>query len=121
MAIRHVLVVDDSCVDHLVVSRVLQSCNIKVTVVEGPKEALKFWAMEHDVNLIVTDYCMPKMTGYDLLMEVKNSPKISHLPVVIMCTDDVPTRIKKCLDGGAKGYIIKPIKVIDVPDLLRYI
>ncbi|KAF8696694.1 hypothetical protein HU200_036319 [Digitaria exilis] len=121
MATPHVLIVDDSCVDRLVASRVLQSRNIKVTVVEGPKEALKFLAMEHDVNLILTDYCMPEMTGYDLLVEVKNSPKISHLPVVIMCTDDVPARIKKCLDGGAKGYIIKPIKVIDVPSLLHYI
>ncbi|KAF8692501.1 hypothetical protein HU200_039600 [Digitaria exilis] len=118
MATPRLLVVDDSCVDRLVVSRVLQSCNIKVTVVEGPKEALKFLAMEHDVNLILTDYCMLEMTGYDWQMEVKNSPKISHLPVVIMCTDDVPARIKRCLDGGAKG---KPIKVIDVPDLLHYI
>ena len=26
---------------------------------------------ENDVKLILTDYCMPGMTGYDLLMEVK--------------------------------------------------
>ncbi|KAF8675751.1 hypothetical protein HU200_047235 [Digitaria exilis] len=121
MATPHVLVVDDSCVDRLVASRVLQKCNIKVTVVEGPKEALKLLAMEHDVKLILTDYSMPEMTGYDLLTEVKNSPKLSHLPMVIMCTDDVPARIKECLDGGAKDYIIKPIKVTDVPGLLRYI
>nr|CAB3473846.1 unnamed protein product [Digitaria exilis] len=117
MATPHVLVVDDSCVDRLVASRVLQKCNIKVTVVEGPKEALKLLAMEHDVKLILTDYSMPEMTGYDLLTEVK----LSHLPMVIMCTDDVAARIKECLDGGAKDYIIKPIKVTDVPGLLRYI
>nr|CAB3473047.1 unnamed protein product [Digitaria exilis] len=94
MATPRLLVVDDSCVDRLVVSRVLQSCNIKVfnccryfavTVVEGPKEALKFLAM----------------------MEVKNSPKISHLPVVIMCTDDVPARIKRALMEGQKASLSK--------------
>ncbi|OEL33681.1 Two-component response regulator ORR12 [Dichanthelium oligosanthes] len=121
MATPHVLLVDDSCVDRLVASRVLKSCNVQVTAVEGPKQALKFLDMENDVQLILTDYCMPDMTGYDLLVEVKKSPKLNHLPVVITCTDDVPERIKKCLDGGAKDYIIKPTKVADVPDLLSYI
>ncbi|KAG2590711.1 hypothetical protein PVAP13_5NG426300 [Panicum virgatum] len=83
MASAHVLVVDDSCVDRLVASRVIESCNIKVTPMEGPKEALQLLAMEHDVKLILTDYCMPDMTGYDLLVEVKKSPKLTHLPVVM--------------------------------------
>nr|CAB3473046.1 unnamed protein product [Digitaria exilis] len=61
------------------------------------------------------------ITNKSIILSTQNSPKISHLPVVIMCTDDVPARTKMCLGGGAKGYIIKPIKVIDVPDLLRYI
>ncbi|CAO2202181.1 unnamed protein product [Urochloa humidicola] len=121
MATPHVLLVDDSCVDRLVAMRVLKSCNIRMTAVEGPKEALKFLDMEHDVQLILTDYCMPDMTGYDLLVEVKKSPKLNHLPVVITCTEDIPERIKKCLDGGAKDYIIKPLKVADVPKLLSYI
>ncbi|CAL4999279.1 unnamed protein product [Urochloa decumbens] len=121
MATPHVLLVDDSCVDRLVATRVLKSCNIRVTVVESPKQALKFLDMEHDVQLILTDYSMPGMTGYDLLIEVKKSPKLSHLPVVIICTENIPERIKKCLDGGAKDYIIKPIKVSNVPELLSYI
>ncbi|CAL5005308.1 unnamed protein product [Urochloa decumbens] len=121
MATPHVLLVDDSCVDRLVAERVLKSCNIRVTIVKGPKEGLKFLDMEHDVQLILTDYCMPDMTGYDLLLEVKKSPKLNHLPVVITCTEDVPERIKKCLDGGAKDYITKPVKVANVPKLLSYI
>ncbi|KAG2584439.1 hypothetical protein PVAP13_6KG305100 [Panicum virgatum] len=121
MASPHVLLVEDSCVDRLVASRLLKSFNVRVTAVEGPKEALKFLDMEHDVQLILTDYCMPDMTGYDLLVEVKKSPKLNHLPVVITCTDDIPERIKMCLDGGAKDYIIKPIKVDNVSRLLSYI
>ncbi|PUZ51826.1 hypothetical protein GQ55_6G221500 [Panicum hallii var. hallii] len=121
MAAPHVLLVAESCVDRLVASRVLNTCNIQVTAVEGSKQALKFLEMEHDVQLILTDYCMHDMTGYDLLVEVKKSPKVNHIPVVIACTEDIPERIKKCLDGGAKDYIIKPIKVANVPHLLSYI
>ncbi|KAG2584410.1 hypothetical protein PVAP13_6KG298906 [Panicum virgatum] len=95
MAAPHVLLVAESCVDRLVASRVLETCNIRVTAMEGPKQALKFLEMEHDVQLILTDYCMLDMTGYDLLVEVKKSPKINHIPVVVTCTEDVPERIKK--------------------------
>uniref|UniRef100_A0A0E0AUV9 Response regulatory domain-containing protein n=1 Tax=Oryza glumipatula TaxID=40148 RepID=A0A0E0AUV9_9ORYZ len=77
--------------------------------------------IEHDVNMIVSDYCMPNMTGYDLLMEVEKSPKLAHLPVVIASSDNIPERIRKCLDGGAKDYILKPVKIVDVPRILNYI
>ncbi|KAJ1258129.1 hypothetical protein BS78_10G050600 [Paspalum vaginatum] len=117
----HVLIVDDSYVDRLVASGVLKSCKIPVTVMEGPKQALKFLDAEHDVKLILTDYCMPGMTGYDLLMEVKESPKLKDIPVVIMSSDDIAERKKKCEEAGAKEYIIKPLKVVDVPRLLGYI
>ncbi|KAG2578448.1 two-component response regulator ORR12-like [Panicum virgatum] len=117
----HVLVVDDSLVDRLVASRVLKACNIRVTVKEGPKQALEFLNMEYDVKLILTDYCMPDMTGYDLLIEVKKSPTLKHIPVVIMSSDNIPERMKKCLDAGAKEYIIKPLNIVDVPRVLSYI
>ncbi|XP_062195184.1 two-component response regulator ORR12-like [Phragmites australis] len=117
----HVLVVDDSRVDCLVASRVLESCNIRVTTVDGPKQALEFLDSEHDVNLILADYCMPDMTGYDFLMEVKESPKLEHIPVVIVCSDKIHERINKCLDGGAKEYLLKPLKVADVTRILSYI
>ncbi|KAG2583581.1 two-component response regulator ORR12-like [Panicum virgatum] len=116
----HVLVVDDTFLDRLVASHVLKSCNIRVTIMEGPKQALEF-LNEHDVKLILTDYCMPDMTGYDLLMEIKESPKLKHIPVVIMSSDNIPERMKKCLDAGAKEYIIKPLTAVDVPRVLSYI
>nr|CAB3456755.1 unnamed protein product [Digitaria exilis] len=136
MAGPHVLIVDDACVDRLVASRVLESCNIRgisdsqymfcccyfvVTVVEGAMQAMRFLAKEQDVQLILTDYSMPDMTGYDLLVEVKNSPRLNHIPVVITCTDYVDETVQMCLDGGAADFITKPIVVADVPCILSYI
>ncbi|KAL6859401.1 hypothetical protein ACP4OV_017660 [Aristida adscensionis] len=117
----HVLLVDDSPIDRLVASKVLKRLNIQVTAVDGPKAALKFLETEHDVKLILTDFCMPDMTSYDLLMQVKESPKLKHLPVVIASGDNIPERIQMCLDGGAKEYILKPVKEVDVHRILSYI
>ncbi|CAN6272713.1 unnamed protein product [Urochloa humidicola] len=117
----HVLVVDDSFMDRLVATRVLKSYNIRVTVMEGPNQAWEFLNADHDVDLILSDYCMPGMTGYDLLVKVKESPMLKNIPVVIMSSDNIPERMKTCLDAGAKEYVLKPLNVVDVPRLLGYI
>ncbi|CAI9776534.1 unnamed protein product [Fraxinus pennsylvanica] len=44
---------------------------------------------EVEVNLVITDYCMPGMSGYALLKKIKN------IPVVIMSSEDVPSRISR--------------------------
>ncbi|TVU06503.1 hypothetical protein EJB05_49724 [Eragrostis curvula] len=91
----HVLVVDDANVDRFIASKLLQRSNIRVTVVDGPKQALK-----------VLD---------------EESPKLKHLPVVIMSAESIPSRIKECMDGGAKEYIVKPIRATDIARILSYI
>ncbi|TVU42649.1 hypothetical protein EJB05_09068, partial [Eragrostis curvula] len=117
----HVLIVDDAMVDRFIASKLLQHSNIRVTAVNGHKQALKVLDEENDVKLILTDYCMPEMTGYDLLMAVKESPKLKHLPVVIMSAESIPSRIKECMDGGAKVYTVKRIKATDIDRILSYI
>ncbi|KAH7521587.1 hypothetical protein FEM48_Zijuj07G0049100 [Ziziphus jujuba var. spinosa] len=54
------------------------------------------------VNLIMTDYCMPGMSGYDLLKRVKGS-SWKDVPVVIMSSENVPSRINIKEDGVAAG------------------
>ncbi|XP_075079861.1 two-component response regulator ORR4-like [Nicotiana tabacum] len=50
---------------------------------------------ETNINLIITDYCMPGMTGNDLLKRVKGSSNLKEIHVVIVSSENVPTRIKK--------------------------
>lgn len=45
--------------------------------------------------MIITDYCMPGMTGYELLKKIKQSSMLREVPVVIMSSENVPTRINK--------------------------
>jgi two-component response regulator ARR-A family len=47
------------------------------------------------VNLIITDYCMPGMTGYDLLKKIKESASLRDIPVVIVSSENIPSRINR--------------------------
>ncbi|XP_074352831.1 two-component response regulator ARR9-like [Apium graveolens] len=83
-------------------------CLMKVTAVDSGSKALEFLELHEDdeqispneaftspinqqemaVNLIITDYCMPGMTGYDLLKKIKESP-FRDIPVVTIVSLDV--------------------------------
>ncbi|WVZ73028.1 hypothetical protein U9M48_021393 [Paspalum notatum var. saurae] len=114
----HVLAVDDSIVDRTVISRLLRSSKYRVTTVDSGKRALEILSLDHrGVHLIITDYCMPEMTGYDLLKRVKQSADLRDIPVVIMSSENSPARIRRCLDEGAHDFLIKPLRPSDVSRL----
>ncbi|KAK4479739.1 hypothetical protein RD792_015271 [Penstemon davidsonii] len=126
----HVLAVDDSLVDRKVIERLLKITSCKVTAVDSGRRALQFLGLDEEetsvgfdglkVDLIITDYCMPGMTGYELLKKIKGSSTFREIPVVIMSSENVLTRIDRCLEEGAEDFIVKPVKLSDVKRLKSY-
>ncbi|CAL5364008.1 unnamed protein product [Camellia sinensis] len=121
----HVLAVDDNLIDRKLVEKLLKNSSCKVTTAENGLRALEYLGLGDNqnnsletsalkVNLIITDYCMPGMTGYDLLKKVKESNVMKEVPVVIMSSENIPTRINKCLEEGAQMFMLKPLKQSDV-------
>ncbi|XAR60821.1 hypothetical protein NMG60_11034341 [Bertholletia excelsa] len=124
----HVLAVDDNLVDRKLIERLLTNSACRVTTAENGQRALDILGLGDGqralrnsgskVNLIITDYCMPGMTGYELLKKVKQeSSDLKEIPVVIVSSENVPTRIRKCLDGGAEEFMLKPLRQSDVKKL----
>ncbi|KAM7484288.1 hypothetical protein LguiA_000297 [Lonicera macranthoides] len=126
----HVLAVDDSLVDRKVIERLLKITSCKVTAVDSGRRALQFLGLDEEkrsvdiddlkVDLIITDYCMPGMTGYELLKKIKGSSTFREVPVVIMSSENVLARIDRCLEEGAEDFIVKPVKLSDVKRLKDY-
>ncbi|XP_050231334.1 two-component response regulator ARR9-like [Mercurialis annua] len=136
----HVLAVDDSIIDRKLIERLLKTSSYHVTAVDSGSKALEFLGLNigegeneilnpncvspadghHqvvEVNLIITDYCMPGMTGYDLLRKIKESKSFKDIPVVIMSSENVPARINRCLEEGAEEFFLKPVQLSDVNKL----
>ncbi|KAL3751689.1 hypothetical protein ACJRO7_012508 [Eucalyptus globulus] len=123
----HVLAVDDSLVDRKVIERLLKITSCKVTAVDSGLRALRFLGLDEEktagdfnglkVDMIITDYCMPGMTGYELLKKIKESSALREIPVVIMSSENVLARIDRCMEEGAEDFIVKPVKLSDVKRL----
>ncbi|KAG6690939.1 hypothetical protein I3843_10G038600 [Carya illinoinensis] len=136
----HVLAVDDNLIDRKLIERLLKTSSYQVTTVDSGTKALEFLGVHEDdqsnpdipsvfpnthqeveVNLIITDYCMPGMTGYDLLRKIKESSSLRNIPVVIMSSENVPSRISRCLEEGAEEFFLKPVQRADVNRLRPHI
>ncbi|KAJ7945926.1 Two-component response regulator [Quillaja saponaria] len=127
----HVLAVDDSLVDRKVIERLLKISACKVTAVESGTRALQYLGLDGEkssvgfdglkVNLIMTDYSMPGMTGYELLKKIKESSIFREIPVVIMSSENILARIDSCLEEGAEEFLLKPVKLSDVKRLKDFI
>ncbi|XP_023528003.1 two-component response regulator ARR5-like [Cucurbita pepo subsp. pepo] len=127
----HVLAVDDSLVDRKVIERLLRLTACRVTAVDSGIRALQYLGLQDETNsqvgfdslkvdMIITDYCMPGMTGYELLKKIKESSTLREIPVVIMSSENVVARIDRCLEEGAEDFIVKPVKLSDVKRLREY-
>ncbi|KAJ6391669.1 hypothetical protein OIU77_025606 [Salix suchowensis] len=139
----HVLAVDDSFIDRKLLERLLKESSYQVTLVDSGDKALEYLGLLDSidnvnatsssssssqspqqegmkVNLIMTDYCMPGMSGYDLLKRVKGS-YWKDVPVVIMSSENIPSRIRMCLEEGAEEFLLKPLQLSDVEKLQTHL
>ncbi|GJE27787.1 response regulator [Methylobacterium organophilum] len=104
---RTALVVDDSAVIRKVARRILEMQNFKVSDAEDGERALELCAATMP-ELILLDWNMPKMDGYEFLRALRLTEG-GHLPKVLFCTteNDVGA-IARALRAGADEYIMKP-------------
>ncbi|NLI00595.1 MAG: response regulator [Chthonomonadales bacterium] len=86
--------------------------------------------------LLLLDLRMPKVDGFEVLKQVKESPRLRRMPVIVLTTTDDPEDVQRCHDLGCNSFITKPvmtdrfmeavttlglfIKVVEVPHLRIY-
>ncbi|KAA8540878.1 hypothetical protein F0562_024984 [Nyssa sinensis] len=104
----HVLAVDDSHVDRKVIERLLRISSCKVTVVESGSRALQYLGLDGEKSSV----------GFD---DLKESSTLREIPVVVMSSENILTRIDRCLEEGAEEFLVKPVKLSDVKRLKDFI
>jgi len=52
---------------------------------------------ENDFDMVLLDLMMPEMDGYAVLAAMKDDPKLSEIPVVVMSAQDSQDSVSQCL------------------------
>ena len=82
------------------------------------KEALALSA-KTDPDVVLTDIEMPTMTGLELAAELQRSRKGSRPRVIILTTFARPGYLRRALDAGASGYLLKDAPAEKLADAIR--
>jgi len=104
------LVVDDFSTMRKIIRNLLRDNGF--TNINEADDGLTAWPMitAGDYDLLITDWNMPGMSGYDLLKKVRAStdPHINTMPVLMVTAETKREQIVAAAQAGVNGYIVKP-------------
>ena len=106
------LVVDDSSVIRKVIKAAADVLQLETIEAEDGIEALeKLAAHCGEIDLVLLDWNMPEMNGYDVLVQIKTDDKYKHIPVMMVTTEGQQSSIVAAVRAGADNYLVKPFAV----------
>lgn len=119
MAGESVLIVEDTELLRRIYADKLSQEGYKVFQAVDGLECLNA-ARTEQLDLIVLDLVMPRMSGLDALEALKRDPRSRDVPVIVLSNLGQETDIQRCLHLGAVDYLIKnSSKPVDVAAKIR--
>ena len=103
-----VLVVDDFATMRRIVKNILTQLGYK-SVVEADDGTTAINVLKQEkIGLIISDWNMPKMTGLDLLKNVRANPEWAKIPFIMVTAEAQQDNIILAVKAKVSQYIVKP-------------
>lgn len=114
-ALPSILLVEDSQTTRALLSKYLTGTYRLVHAKDGA-EAWDVLERSTDIDLVITDINMPRMTGHQLLVKIRKSdePRFKNLPVIVMTTTDDNVDRNLAFLNGANDFLTKPVDEIEL-------
>jgi two-component system chemotaxis response regulator CheY len=116
---KSILLVEDSATTRALIRAVIDEMGDFNTVeASSGFEALKLLPTQ-EFDLVITDINMPDINGLELINFLKNNPRYSHLPLIIVTTERSEEDRKRGIALGAAAYITKPFKADELQEVIK--
>jgi two-component system, OmpR family, alkaline phosphatase synthesis response regulator PhoP len=104
----HILVADDEPHIGRIIKMKLEQGPFRVSVVYDGQEALDFINSEEQVDLVLLDLMMPKLSGLDVLKQIREQERFKSLPCIILTAGGDAKHERDALALGATQFLTKP-------------
>ena len=106
-----ILVVDDSAVMRKIIANFLKKIGLR-RIIEANNGAVALEMLgDHDVDLVLSDWCMPVMCGNDLLKNIRENSQTRNLPFIMISAEAQPHLLQEAYDRKVDYYIVKPFTI----------
>ena len=103
-----ILAVDDDPINLNVLVNQLTLAGYDIITAESGDQALQYFSDNTKVDLVILDIMMPKISGYDVLKEIRKIYAPYDLPVILLSAKNRVNDIVTGLSFGASDYLSKP-------------
>ncbi len=119
MSDRFVLVVDDDDATQILMSRYLESLNIRALVAANGQQALEVLKeYEGEIGLILVDIAMPGMNGYELARIIRTELGLVEVPLLALTARSGPDVEAQAAAAGINDIIPKPFEAKQIKRIL---
>jgi twitching motility two-component system response regulator PilH len=109
MAIKKILVVDDSATERHILGEILTRQGFEVSFAESGEIGVAK-ARQDKPDLVVMDVVMPGLNGFQATRAISKDPDTAQIPVLLCTTKDQETDKIWGMRQGARDYLVKPVK-----------
>jgi two-component system chemotaxis response regulator CheY len=102
------LVIDDSRAIRGIIKKILGEIGLDVLEAGHGLEALQRLKEAQIVDVMLIDWNMPEMNGYDLVCAVRGDPRYNEVPLMMVTSETELSQMAKALQAGANEYVMKP-------------
>lgn len=109
---RKILVVDDSDLMHRMYGVMLRG--VGLSAARDGDEALALLDADPEIDLVLLDINMPRMSGFEVLHALAERGRTPALKVIVVTTEGRDEDARRGLDAGAAAYLTKPFRADEV-------
>jgi two-component system, chemotaxis family, chemotaxis protein CheY len=116
-----VLVVDDFATMRRIIKNVLKQIGF-TSIVEADDGTTALGVLKKEpIDLIISDWNMPKMTGLDLLKTVRADEGTKAIPFLMVTAEAQKDNVLQAVQAGVSNYVVKPFTADTVKEKLAQI
>jgi CheY-like chemotaxis protein len=106
--VRHVLVADDEAHIGRIIKIKLEQGPFRVSLAYDGTDAMEILESAGDVDVLVLDVMMPRMSGLEVLERIRTDPRWESLPCVILTAAGEASYEQEARALGATAFLTKP-------------
>jgi len=103
-----VLIAEDERVTRVMLARQLQSWGHEVIIAEDGQKAWEQFEASRDVEVVITDWEMPRVSGVELVRRIRQSARAVYTYVIILTSRSDKQDVVGGIEAGADDYVSKP-------------
>lgn len=102
------LIVDDSRAMRMILAKIIRELGFECSESADGQDALDRLNRGETFDLMLVDWNMPIMNGYELVCAVRSNPLLGDLRIMMVTTETSTQQVQAALNAGANEYLMKP-------------